>query len=158
MTRDGLLQQIANEFEFDLTEEIKVGGNYRPVVVDENVAYISGQIPRVGDVVRFAGVVGDDISIEDARRAAAIAALRALALVLKQCGSLELISAVPRITVFVRSSPDFIKQSEVADGASDVLYAVLGDVGVHTRTSVGVAQLPKGASVEIDFIFRLKPS
>ena len=47
-------------------------------------------------------------------------------------------------------------QSEVADGASDMLYAVLGDAGVHTRTSVGVLQLPKGASVEVDFIFGLK--
>ncbi|WP_414442301.1 RidA family protein [Burkholderia sp. 22PA0106] len=157
MNRFDVLQQLANDFQFPLTEEIKVGGNYRPVVVDENLAYVSGQIPRVGDVVRFTGVAGDDISLDDARRAAAISALRALTLIRNHCGSLDRIAAVPRITVFVRSAPDFSKQSEVADGASDVLYAVLGDVGVHTRTSVGVAQLPKGASVEIDFLFRLKP-
>jgi hypothetical protein len=84
MTRDGLLQQLANDFQFDPTEEIKVGGNYRPIVIDENIAYVSGQIPRVGDVVRFAGLVGDDISIEDARRAAAIAAMRALVLMLNR--------------------------------------------------------------------------
>jgi enamine deaminase RidA (YjgF/YER057c/UK114 family) len=62
--------------------------------------------------------------------------------------------AVPRITVFVRSGPSFTQQSEVADAASDLLAAILGPVGVHTRTSVGVAQLPKGATVEIDFIFK----
>ncbi|MNN85611.1 Endoribonuclease L-PSP [compost metagenome] len=65
---------------------------------------------------------------------------------------------MPRITVFVRSAPDFTMQSEVADGASDVLYSVLGDVGIHTRSSVGVLQLPKGASIEVDFIFTIRPA
>jgi len=155
MTRDERLRQIAAEFAFDPDEEIKIGGKYTPVLIDENIAYIAGQIPRVGSVVRFAGIVGADVSIDEARRAAGTSTLRALSLVLKQCGTLDTISAVPRITVFVRSAPDFTMQSEVADGASDVLYSVLGDVGMHTRTSVGVLQLPKGASVEVDFVFRL---
>lgn len=55
-----------------------------------------------------------------------------------------------RITVYVQSAPGFTQQSEVADGASEVLYRVLGPVGAHTRTSVGVLQLPKNATVEVD--------
>jgi enamine deaminase RidA (YjgF/YER057c/UK114 family) len=156
MTRDERLRQIAAEFAFDPDEEIKIGGKYTPVLIDENIAYIAGQIPRVGSVVRYAGIVGADVSIDEARRAVGTSTLRALSLVLKQCGTLDTISAVPRITVFVRSAPDFTMQSEVADGASDVLHSVLGDVGMHTRTSVGVLQLPKGASVEVDFVFRLE--
>jgi len=56
----------------------------------------------------------------------------------------------------VRSAPNFNQQSEVADGASDVLVRVLGPSGVHTRTSVGVLQLPKGAAVELDLVATLK--
>jgi enamine deaminase RidA (YjgF/YER057c/UK114 family) len=71
-------------------------------------------------------------------------------------GSLEAIAAILRITVYVRSAPTFTQQSEVADGASDVLCRLLGPRGVHTRTSVGVLQLPKGAAVELDLVARVK--
>ncbi|HIC7210522.1 RidA family protein [Burkholderia stabilis] len=155
MNRDDKLKQVAAEFGFDPDEEIRIGGKYAPVLVDGSTAYIAGQIPRVGDIVRFVGIVGESVSLDDARRAAGISALRALSLVRKHCGTLDAIASVPRMTVYVRSAPDFSMQSEVADGASDVLYSVLGDTGVHTRSSVGVLQLPKGASVEADFIFGL---
>ena len=67
-----------------------------------------------------------------------------------------IVRAVPRITVYVHSAPGFTQQSEVADAASDLLAAVLGERGRHSRTSVGVAQLPKGAAVELDFVFRIR--
>ncbi|MBN3793746.1 RidA family protein [Burkholderia sp. Ac-20392] len=156
MNRDDELTRIAAAFGFNPDDEIRIGGKYTPVLVDGNTAYIAGQIPRIGDVVHFVGVVGESISLDDGRRAAGVAALRALSLIRKHCGTLDVIATVPRITVYVRSAPGFTMQSEVADGASDILYAVLGDAGVHTRTSVGVLQLPKGASVEVDFIFGLK--
>ncbi|KVU50095.1 RidA family protein [Burkholderia cepacia] len=156
MNRDEKLIQIAAEFDFNPDEEIRIGGKYTPVLVDGNTAYIAGQIPRIGEVVHFVGIVGESISLDEGRRAAGVSALRALSLIRTRCGTLDVIATVPRMTVYVRSAPGFMMQSEVADGASDVLYAVLGDAGVHTRTSVGVLQLPKGASVEADFIFGLK--
>ncbi|WP_416270430.1 RidA family protein (plasmid) [Burkholderia cepacia] len=156
MNRDDKLIQIAAEFGFNPDEEIRIGGKYTPILVDGNSAYIAGQIPRIGEVVHFVGVVGESVSLDEGRRAAGVSALRALSLIRKRCGTLDVIATVPRMTVYVRSAPGFTMQSEVADGASDVLYAVLGDAGVHTRTSVGVLQLPKGASVEADFIFGLK--
>ncbi|MBN3834922.1 RidA family protein [Burkholderia sp. Ac-20344] len=156
MNRDNKLSRIAAEFGFNPDDEIRIGGKYTPVLVDGNTAYIAGQIPRIGEVVHFVGVVGESVSLDEARRAAGVAALRALSLIRKHCGTLDAIATVPRITVYVRSALGFTMQSEVADGVSDVLYAVLGDAGLHTRTSVGVLQLPKGASVEADFIFGLK--
>lgn len=154
VTRDEKLQQIAEAFDFPLGEAIKVGGRYAPVVISGDTVYVAGQIPRVVDQVHYIGAAGAEISLEDARRAAGISALRGLVLAQHACGSLNAISAVPRIGVFVRSAPDFTLQSEVADGASDVLYSVLGEVGVHVRTSVGVSQLPKGAVVEVEFVFK----
>jgi enamine deaminase RidA (YjgF/YER057c/UK114 family) len=156
MTRDEKLHHIAVEFDFELNEEIKAGGKYAPVLIDGDMAYVAGQIPRVGNIVRYVGIVGEAISLDDARRAAATSSIRALALIKKTCGTLDAIVAVPRISVFIRSAADFTMQSEVADGASDLLYSVLGDAGIHARTSVGVLQLPKGASVEIDFIFKIQ--
>jgi enamine deaminase RidA (YjgF/YER057c/UK114 family) len=59
------------------------------------------------------------------------------------------------MSVFIRSAPSFTQHSEVADAASNLLVAVLGASSAHARTSVGVAQLPKGAAVELDFIFKV---
>ncbi|PXW22890.1 RidA family protein [Paraburkholderia caballeronis] len=153
MHPDEAFLNLAREHSFPVDEEIKVGGKYAPIVIDGGHAYISGQIPRIGDRVHYVGVVGADLSLDDARRAATVSTLRALALVRGTLGTLAGVVSAPRITVFVRSAPDFTQQSEVADGASEALYAVLGPIGIHTRTSVGVLQLPKGAAVEIDFVF-----
>ena len=146
-------QETALGYSFD--GAIKVGGNYSPVVRDGAFVYVSGQIPRVGDEVVVVGAAGAEVPIERARLAAKISTMRALALVGRAVGGLGKIVAVPRMTVFVRSAPEFTQQSEVADGASDLLSMILGPIALHTRTSVGVLQLPKGATVEIDFIFKV---
>lgn len=155
MTADERFAQAALELGHRFDGEIKIGGNYSPVVRDGQQLFVSGQIPRVGDEVLYVGTVGAGIDLASARTAAAICAMRALAFVQRAAGSLDAVRAVARITVYVRSAPDFTQQSEVADGASDLIARVLGPVGAHTRTSVGVLQLPKGASVELDLIARV---
>jgi enamine deaminase RidA (YjgF/YER057c/UK114 family) len=152
MSADARFQQIAQERGHDFSGEIKIGGNYTPVVRDGHQLHVSGQIPRVGDKVLFVGAVGDAFDVAQGRQAAAICAMRALAFLQRAAGSLDAIAAILRITVYVRSAPTFTQQSEVADGASDVLCHVLGGRGVHARTSVGVLQLPKGAAVELDLV------
>ena len=140
------------ELGYSFAGEIKIGGNYTSVVQHGNELYVSGQIPRVGDAIVVTGRVGADVSVATAQMAAKVCAMRALALLRQTLGSLERVKHVLRITVYVQSAQDFTQQSEVADGASEILYAVLGQAGVHTRTSVGVFQLPKNAAVEIDLI------
>ncbi|MDR3019118.1 MAG: RidA family protein [Delftia acidovorans] len=155
MTADERFAQAALELGHRFDGEIKIGGNYSPVVRDGQQLFVSGQIPRVGDEVLYVGTVGAGIDLASARTAAAICAMRALAFVQRAAGSLDAVRTVARITVYVRSAPDFTQQSEVADGASDLIARVLGPVGAHTRTSVGVLQLPKGAAVELDLIARV---
>jgi enamine deaminase RidA (YjgF/YER057c/UK114 family) len=137
---------------YSFSGDIKIGGNYTSVVHHGNQVFVSGQIPRVGHEVVVTGSVGGEVSVAQAQLAAKICTMRALALLRQTLGSLESISRILRITVFIQSAQGFTQQSEVADGASEVLYSVLGEAGVHTRTSVGVYQLPKGASVELDLI------
>lgn len=90
--------------------------------------------------------------LPEAQLAARICALRALALLQRSLGSLDPVQRILRITVDVQFAQNFTQQSEVADAASDLLHAILGEAGAHTRTSVGVFQLPKNATVEIDLI------
>lgn len=149
-------QEATLGYNFD--GEIKIGGNYVAVVRDGNHIYISGQIPRVGDTVITIGSAGQEVTLAEAQTAAKICTMRALALLQRSLGSLERVKAIPRITVYVRSGPAFTQQSEVADGASEVLFSVLGPIGSHTRTSVGVLQLPKGATVEVDLIATVENS
>lgn len=152
MTADQRFAQLAQELGHDFSGAIKIGGNYTPVVRDGHQLYVSGQIPRVGDEVLYVGAVGDTLDLAQARQAAAICAMRALAFLQRVAGSLDAIASILRITVYVRSASTFTQHSEVADAASDVLCHVLGPRGVHTRTSVGVLQLPKGAAVELDLL------
>lgn len=132
--------------------ELRIGGNYVPALRHGDEVWVSGQVPRVGNEVVVTGRVGTDVTLADAQRAAKICAMRTLALLRAQLGSLDRVRQVLRITVFVQSAPEFHQHSEVADAASGVLQAVLGAAGAHTRTSVGVYQLPKNAAVEIDLV------
>ena len=155
MSADQRFQEQAAALGYSFDGPIKVGGNYSPVVRDGVLVYVSGQIPRVGEEVVVIGAVGADVSLDRAKLAAKICALRALAVTARAVGGLAAIVAVPRMTVYTRSAATFTQQSEVADAASDLFLAVLGPIGVHARTSVGVLQLPKGAAVELDCIFRV---
>jgi len=156
MNADQRFDELARRLGYSFDGEIKIGGNYTPLVVDGDVAYVSGQVPRVGDVVVVTGRAGAEVSLEQAQLAARICAMRALALLRRQFGSLEKVRRILRITVFVQCTDTFTFHSKVSDGASAVLFEVLGEAGRHTRTSVGVFQLPKNASVELDLIASTK--
>ncbi len=152
MSRDERLSAEAAGLGFDLSAEIRSGGRYAPVVREGTRLHVSGQVPRVGTEVVCIGAAGAEINLARAQHAASICALRALALLQRELGSLERLATVPRVVVYVRSAPDFTQLSEVADGASDLIVRVLGEAGAHARTTVGVLQLPKGATVELELM------
>ncbi len=152
MSRDALFRQAAEALGFAPDGEIRGGGDYVAVLRDGDTLYLSGQVPRIGSTVVVTGRAGAEITLEEAQRAARICTLRALALLQRGLGSLDGVRQILRLTVYVQCGPDFTQQSEVADAASALLQQVLGPAGVHTRTSVGVYQLPKNATVELDLI------
>lgn len=152
MSRDALFQQATAALGCSFEGEIRIGGNYVPLLRDGDTLYLSGQVPRVGSEVVVTGRAGADVSLAEAQRAAKICVLRALALLQRELGSLERVRQILRVTVYVQCTQDFTQQSEVADGASGLLYAILDAAGGHTRTAVGVLQLPKNATVELDLI------
>ena len=151
-TRESRFQAIAARLGHSFDGAIQVGGHYAPVVHHGTEVYVSGQVPRVGSSLVLTGRVGTELTLIQAQTAAGICVMRALALLRQSLGSLDAVERVLRMTVYVQCSADFTQLSEVADGASDLLHEVLGEAGVHTRTSVGVYQLPKNAPVELDLI------
>ncbi len=151
-SKSSKFNQIATALGHSFEGEIKIGGNYVSAIQNDKEIYISGQIPRVGNTVVVTGRVGSEVTLAEAQMAAKICVMRALALLTQTLGSLDRVKRILRMNVYVQSAENFTQQSEVADGASEVLYAILGEAGVHTRTSIGVYQLPKNAAVELDLI------
>src|SRR6202046_2540003 len=120
------------------------------VVIHDGIARTSGQLPRIDGTLTCLGRLGDDVTVEQGREAAAVCALNALAVLEAALGSLDRIARVLTVTGFVSSAPDFHEQPTVIDGASQVLSDVFGEAGRHTRSAVGVAGLPRDGAVEIE--------
>jgi enamine deaminase RidA (YjgF/YER057c/UK114 family) len=148
-TRLQLARERAAPHGFDLAAPLQIGGNYSSITEHNGTVYVSGQVPRIGSTIVSLGRVGEEVSLAQARAAAEVCALRVLA-ILEQSYGLDRIKQVLKVNVFVQAAGDFTQASEVADAASDLLVAVLGDSGRHARTAVGVYRLPKNAPVELD--------
>ncbi len=119
--------------------------------------YVSGHLGRRDGAV-VAGKVDSEVPRNDAYELARTAAIDILASARAALGSLERLRGVLKVTGLVNSAPDFTDQSAIVNGASDLLVEVFGpERGRHARTVIGVAQLPRGAAVEIDAIFALGP-
>ena len=113
--------------------------------------HVAGQLPYQDGELLGHGVVGRDVDLVTARALARRAALHALAVAADAVGELERVRIV-QMLVFVASTPEFGQQSEVADAASDLLVDVLGEKGLHARTAIGVAGLPRNSPVEIQMV------
>jgi enamine deaminase RidA (YjgF/YER057c/UK114 family) len=134
--------------------------NYVPVVRAGNLLFISGQVSALNDTQAVFGIVGANLSVEDGRRGAELAALKLLAQIASATdGTILAVRRIVRLGVYIASTPELDQHSQVANGASDLLLAVFGDhAGSHSRTAVGMSSLPRGAAVEIDAIVELEPA
>lgn len=130
--------------------------NYVPFHLHNGTLYISGQLPRLADGAFVTGKLGSSVSAEAGQEAAKLACLNILAQAKAALGSLDRIKGVLRLTVFVNATPDFTSHPQVANGASDLMFAALQDAGRHTRVAVGVASLPVDAAVEIDAVLAVE--
>lgn len=143
---------------FPLDRKLTAGAIYRPVVIDGTTAYVSGCVPFDGDKNLVSkGKVRSQVSVEDARKAAALCAANVLRLIRQEVGSLDRVERMLKVVGFVNSDPDFIEQHLVINGASQLFCDVFGDAGWHARSAIGMASLPLGASVEVEAVVKLKP-
>jgi enamine deaminase RidA (YjgF/YER057c/UK114 family) len=129
---------------------------YVAVALHDNIAYVSGQLPWRDTENVITGKVGADVDLEGAQEAARLCTLYALANLKHRLGNLDSIEQVLKLTGFVASAPGFSGQPKVIDAASKLLVDVFGDKGRHARSAVGVAELPRGASVEIEMVVAVR--
>ena len=130
---------------------------YVPVVIAGDLAFVSGQVSFVdGQLVK--GRLGDDVTLEQGVLAAQGCALMILAQLKAALGSLERVERVVKLGAFVNCTADFTDQPKVANGASELMVAVFGEAGKHSRAAVGAPSLPLGVAVEVDAIVAIRPA
>lgn len=130
--------------------------SYLPFMRSGNLLFTAGQLPLRDGKLVATGLHGRDLDTAAGREAAEHCAINILAQAKAAAGSLDAIARIVKITVFVASAPGFTDQHLVANGASDLLVAVLGEAGKHARSAVGAASLPLDAAVEVEAIIELR--
>lgn len=155
-----VIENRINELGYSVPEVAAPVAAYVPAAQVGNFVYTSGQLPIVDGAVAATGKVAhtagpEYVSVEKAQQLAEVCTLNALAAVRGVVGNLDRIRSVVKVTAFVNSASDFTDQALVANGASLLLGKIFGDAGIHVRSAVGVAALPLGAPVEIEFVFAI---
>lgn len=141
---------------FRLPTPAKPSAKYVPLILDRDIAYISGQTAgRDGEMVHT-GVLGVDLNIEQGIECARACALNVLSHLKAALKELSAVRRVLHLVVYVASGENFTDQHLVANGASELLVDVLGDAGMHTRSSVGAVRLPRNSPVEVEARVRIR--
>ena len=129
--------------------------NYVPTVRTGNLLFCSGQISAAPGGEAIKGKLGADVDVARGQAAARICAINVLAQARAALGQLDNIKRCVRLAGFINAVPNFGQLPQVMNGASDLMVAVLGDAGRHARVTVGVAQLPLDAAVEVEALFEV---
>ena len=129
--------------------------SYRSVRVHGDIAYVSGHGPMLGGAAVYRGKLGADVDIAAGKLSARLTALNVLASVKQEVGDLGRVTGFLKLLVLVNATPDFEFPHRVADGASDLLFALYGPSSRHARSAIGVASLPMGITTEIEAILTL---
>ena len=150
-----IIEEKLKSLGIELPHPPKPAGSYIPVSIIKDLAYVSGQIPMLNGKLRYTGKIPTPRTVEEGKSSAKLCAINALSQLKAKIGDLDRIAKIVRVSGFVNSSPDFTEHAQVIDGASDFLYQVFAEKGVHTRIAVGVSSLPLDATTEIDMILEL---
>ncbi|MCZ8156992.1 MAG: RidA family protein [Leptospira sp.] len=121
-----------------------------------NLIFTSGQLPLQEGKLSYTGKVGESISLSIAQSQAKICCLNALASLLLHTDSLDKISKIVKLGVYVASHFSFTEQHLVANGASELLVHTFGEKGKHARFAIGVSSLPLDAVVELELVAEVK--
>jgi enamine deaminase RidA (YjgF/YER057c/UK114 family) len=131
-------------------------GAYVEALQAGSLLFLSGTLPVEAGAPRFLGRIGDNLSVEDGRRATRLAALNALAVAREYLGSLDRVRRVVRLGVSLVTTPEFREHPKVADAASELLVDVFGAEKTSTRMVFGMASLPVGVCVVLESIFEIE--
>ena len=149
---EGDIDARLRELGIELPAAAAPVANYVPYVLDGKQLWIAGQVPFWNGAVKYTGVVGADVSLEEAIDAARVCALNILAQARAALGTLDHIERIVKLGGFVNGVPGFTDQPKVINGASDLLVEIFADKGLHARSAVGAQGLPLGVPVGSDAV------
>jgi enamine deaminase RidA (YjgF/YER057c/UK114 family) len=149
------IEDKLNEMGLSLPTPSTPVANYVPAVHSGNLVFLSGHVPRNTDGSLVVGKLGDDYSVEQGYETARQIVLALLASLKDAIGDLDKVSRIVRLFCMVNATPDFTQHPVVANGASDIVVALLGDSGRHSRIAAGMSSLPGGVPVEIEMVVEL---
>jgi enamine deaminase RidA (YjgF/YER057c/UK114 family) len=153
----GQIEARLKELDITLPEPPAPVASYVPYVISGKQVFISGQVTLTVDGLKYVGVVGNGLSMEQGQEAARLCAINVIAQAKAACGGdLDKIARVVKVTVFVNAVREFTQHPEVANGASDLFVSVFGEAGRHARAAVGAGSLPRGVACEVEAVFELK--
>lgn len=148
--------QRLSELKLELPPAPKPVAVYRPLVIVDRMAYVSGHGPLTSDQTLIAGVVGRDLTLEEGKAAARQVGLAILATLRDQLGSLARVKRLVKVLGMVNSAPDFYDHPKVINGCSELFADIWGtENGIGARSAVGMGPLPGNIAVEIEAIFEL---
>jgi enamine deaminase RidA (YjgF/YER057c/UK114 family) len=130
-------------------------GIYVEAVQTGDLLFLTGMLPTEGRSAKFIGRVGAELDVEAGRKAAHLAALNVLAVARQHLGSLDKVTRIVRLGVYVATSGDVRDQPRIADAASELLQDVFGKEKNPSRLVYGVASLPLGTPVELEIVFEV---
>ncbi|NKB60081.1 MAG: RidA family protein [Alphaproteobacteria bacterium] len=152
----GRIDARLQELGIELPEAAAPVANYVPYVIDNKQLWIAGQVPFWQGAIKYTGIVGQDVTLEDAVDAARVCALNILAQTKAALGDLDRVARIIKLGGFVNGVPGFTDQPKVINGASDLLVEIFGDKGLHARSAVGAHGLPLGVPVEVDAVIAIE--
>ncbi|MDP6271873.1 MAG: RidA family protein [Alphaproteobacteria bacterium] len=153
----GRIEARLAELGHELPQPMAPAGTYVGWTRVGNIVHIAGQGPVRGTVIPLQGKVGQGVSLEEGREAAALTAFNLLAQAREACeGDLDRIVRWLKLFGLVNCGPDFGEHPEVINGASDLLVEVFGEAGRHARSAIGASDLPMGIPVEIDAVIEVR--
>lgn len=150
-----MIAERLRELGIELPPPFPPAGNYLACVIDDGLVYAGGHGPIAGELM-VRGKVGGDLTLEDGQRAARMTGLSILATLNAELGSLDRIERIIKVFGMVNCAPGFNQTPTVINGCSDVLVEIFGDAGRHTRSAVGMTELPFDIAVEIELTARLR--
>jgi enamine deaminase RidA (YjgF/YER057c/UK114 family) len=151
------IERRLRELAIELPQPSAPGANYVPYVQTGPLLVITGQLSQWNGERRFIGKLGREFSVEEGQKAARLCALNLIAHARAAVGGdLDRIARCIRVAGYVNGTSEFTAQSQVMNGASDVLVEIFGDAGRHTRVAVGVNALPYDVAVEVEAMFEIR--
>lgn len=150
------IEEKIKELGFELPNPPTPAANYIGYVRVGNILYIGGNIGRLNGVIKYRGKVGAAVSLEQAYEAARNCGLNHLATMKSALGDLDNVERIVKVIGWVNVAPGFTDMPKVINGESDLLVAVFGERGRHTRAAVGVASLSQDAPVETEVTVQVR--